>query len=99
MSPTAACTNITRTFGVASCSSVTTIGPSSSRRVRESMREAVVRPRTSASTRVFFPERHAGRRRPGHETLLLVGDVTLDEAQRFPALDDPPDRPELGGPH
>ena len=42
MSPTEACTNITRTFGVASRSSVPTMGPSSSRRVRGSNRVLVV---------------------------------------------------------
>src|SRR3989442_14440397 len=41
MSPTEACTNITRTFGVASRSRVPTMGPSSSRRVRESKRGTV----------------------------------------------------------
>src|SRR2546425_290205 len=41
MSPTEACTNITRTFGVANRSKVPTMGPSSSRRVRESKRGTV----------------------------------------------------------
>src|SRR5262245_15071434 len=57
------------------------------------------RRRDSPATRVLPAERQAGRRRSCHEALLRVGDVALDEAQGLPALDDPPDGPELLGPH
>src|SRR5207244_3910914 len=54
---------------------------------------------TSASIRLLPAKRHARRRGACHEALFLVGDVTLDKTERFSALDDPPGRPKLCGPH
>src|SRR5438552_11727170 len=114
MSPTAAWANITSTLGAASRSSVPTMDPSRSRRVRGSNRRILgsgastsLRAslstksawRTSASMRLLPVERHARRRRAGHEALLIVGDVTLDEAHRLPAFHEAPEGPELGVPH
>src|SRR6266540_6066662 len=114
MSPTAAWANITSTLGAASRSSVPTMDPSTSRRVRGSNRgilgsgastslrapfSTTSASRTSASMRLLPVERHARRRRPGHEALVVVGEVTLDEAHSLPGFHEAPDGSELGGPH
>src|SRR5512143_2571456 len=74
-------------------------GVPTSRRDSLRTRGATLAPRASASMPLLPAKRHARRRRPRHEALLLVGDVALDEPQSFPAFDDPPGRPELGRPH
>src|ERR1051326_1189668 len=114
MSPTAAWANITSTLGAASRSRVPPIAPSRGRRVRLSYWRILgsgastpVRApfsttsvaRTSAPMRLLSVEHHARRRCPGHEALLVVSDVALEEAHRLPPFHEAPRGPELGGPH